>query len=80
MIARWEQRVRDAELAEQAGSVWHRLLEAFGFTWPTRSVRQATGRRVLLVLGGGIVALGGILMATAVVGLLVAYEVLSHLG
>jgi hypothetical protein len=80
MIARWEERLREAELAEHAAGTWHQILDVLGVTWPTRSARHARIRRITLMLGGGIIAVTAALMAMAVVCLVVAYEIVAHVG
>ncbi len=79
MVARWQQRVRDAERYEQAQRPWRRLLDALGIEWPPASLRLPTRRQVTLVIGGSIAALGAFLLAMTLVFLVVAYAVLSHL-
>lgn len=81
MVARWEQRVRDAERAAQASRPWRRLLDAFGIDWPPVGVQRhlPSRRRARLIVGGGIVAVSACLLAMTTVCLAVAYAVLTHL-
>ncbi len=78
MALRWEDRVRHAEIAEGARSLWRQLLDAFGLRPPSRATLPAP-RSVALAVGSGFVALTVLLMTLAIVLAAVAYEVLAHL-
>jgi len=81
MVARWEQRLRDAERAERAQRPWRRLLDALGIDWPAVAQRHLPSRRrVTVIVSGGLVALAACLLAMTVLCLALAYAVLTHLG
>lgn len=78
MALRWEERVRRAEIAEGARSLWGQLLDAFGVRPPSRATLPAP-RAFVLAVGSGLVALGVVLVLLTVLLAAVTYEVLTHL-
>lgn len=78
MALRWEERVRRAEIAEGARSLWRQVLDAVGVRPPSRATLPAP-RSVALTIGAGVMAVTALLMATALVLLVVAYEIVAHL-
>jgi hypothetical protein len=81
MVARWEQRLRDAERAERARRPWRRVLDALGIDWPALADRHLPSRRrVTAIVTGGLVAISAFLVATAVLFVALAYAIVSQLG